>query len=84
MYHVNWTSRVIYNSYSFLHNYCDNDNACSIFEQETLQVDGDILFGLLKKVSPNVYKHLVSTWLLVRFLDFVYCPVFYKYHHYVM
>ncbi|KAK7789461.1 hypothetical protein R5R35_005859 [Gryllus longicercus] len=25
---------------------------------ETLQVDGDILFGLLKKVSPSVYKHL--------------------------
>jgi hypothetical protein len=23
-------------------------------------VDGDILFGLLKKVAPNVYKHLVS------------------------
>jgi hypothetical protein len=33
-------------------------------------VDGDILFGLLKKVAPNVYKHLVSTsyifmWLFV-------------------
>ncbi|XP_063220448.1 TBC1 domain family member whacked [Bacillus rossius redtenbacheri] len=25
---------------------------------ETLQLDGDILFGLLKKVAPNVYKHL--------------------------
>lgn len=25
---------------------------------ETLQVDGDILFGLLKKVAPNIYKHL--------------------------
>lgn len=25
---------------------------------EALQVDGDILFGILKKVSPAVYKHL--------------------------
>ncbi|XP_046980114.1 TBC1 domain family member whacked [Schistocerca americana] len=25
---------------------------------ETLQLDGDILFGLLKKVSPSVYKHI--------------------------
>nr|CAD7200261.1 unnamed protein product [Timema douglasi] len=25
---------------------------------ETLQIDGEILFGLVKKVSPNVYKHL--------------------------
>ena len=27
---------------------------------ETLQRDGDILFALLKKVSPVTYKHLVS------------------------
>lgn len=27
-------------------------------EMETLRVDGDILFGLLKKVAPSVYKHL--------------------------
>lgn len=26
---------------------------------EQLQLDGDILFGLLKRVSPPVYKHLV-------------------------
>lgn len=25
---------------------------------ETLQIDGEILFGLLKKVSPNIHKHL--------------------------
>merc|ERR1712106_477211 len=27
---------------------------------EAIQLDGDILFGLLKKVSPRVHKHLVS------------------------
>jgi len=27
-------------------------------EMETLRMDGDILFGLLKKVAPSVYKHL--------------------------
>ena len=28
--------------------------------QEAIQVDGDILYKLLKKVSPSAYKHLVS------------------------
>jgi hypothetical protein len=42
-------------------------------------VDGDILFGLLKKVAPNVYKHLVSAYLhdVDTFIDVV-CRVFYK------
>ncbi|PSN41515.1 TBC1 domain family member 10B, partial [Blattella germanica] len=33
---------------------------------ETLQVDGDILFGLLKKVTPSVYKHLVSVKIIFK------------------
>ena len=28
--------------------------------QEAIQVDGDVLFGLLKRTNPPVYKHLVS------------------------
>lgn len=28
--------------------------------QEAIQVDGDVLFGLLKKTQPSVYKHIVS------------------------
>ena len=28
--------------------------------QEAVQVDGDVLFGLLKKSSSAVYKHMVS------------------------
>lgn len=28
--------------------------------QEAIQVDGDVLFGLLKKTQPAVYKHIVS------------------------
>jgi len=32
-------------------------------------VDGDILFGLLKKVAPNVYKHLVSIYYILG-IDF--------------
>lgn len=27
-----------------------------------LQLDGDILFGLLKRVAPPVYKHMVVTY----------------------
>ena len=32
--------------------------------QEAVQVDGDVLFGLLKKVVPSIYKHLVCIELL--------------------
>lgn len=31
-----------------------------ILLQEAIQVDGDVLFGLLKKTQPSVYKHIVS------------------------
>ena len=48
------------NSHFLLH-YFSIIDAVSLHEQETLRVDGDILFGLLKKVAPSVYKHLVST-----------------------
>jgi hypothetical protein len=48
------------NSCILLLYYNVNDKVC-LREQETLRVDGDILFGLLKKVAPSVYKHLVST-----------------------
>lgn len=35
---------------------------CDLFFllQEAIQVDGDVLFGLLKKTQPSVYKHIVS------------------------
>lgn len=46
-------------SWFILHCFSIND-IVSLPEQETLRVDGDILFGLLKKVAPSVYKHLVS------------------------
>ncbi|KAG8305225.1 hypothetical protein J6590_074416 [Homalodisca vitripennis] len=41
---------------------CDNYLA-GYYSQgmETLQIDGDILFGLLKKVARDVYKHLVRS-----------------------
>jgi hypothetical protein len=32
---------------------------------QQLQLDGDILFGLLKKVAPQVYRHLVTTERLI-------------------
>jgi hypothetical protein len=59
------TCRPLYSSCFFLQYYSDNDKGFLLPEQETLQVDGDILFGLLKKVAPNVYKHLVSTYLCI-------------------
>ncbi|KAF4518857.1 hypothetical protein B566_EDAN006708 [Ephemera danica] len=33
---------------------------------ETLQIDGDILFGLLKKAAPNVYKHLARVKVIFK------------------
>jgi hypothetical protein len=51
---------LFYSSCFLLQYYHTNDKIC-LHEQETLRVDGDILFGLLKKVAPGVYKHLVST-----------------------
>jgi hypothetical protein len=42
-----------------------------------MQIDGDILFGLLKKAAPNVYKHLVS--LRMFQLDFFILMTF-EYH----
>lgn len=29
-------------------------------EMEQLKLDGDILFGLLKRIAPPVYKHMVN------------------------
>ena len=29
-----------------------------------MQIDGDVLFGLLKKTSSHTYKHLVSSTLM--------------------
>jgi hypothetical protein len=55
------------NSHFLLHYFSIIDTV-SLHEQETLRVDGDILFGLLKKVAPGVYKHLVSTALYILFL----------------
>ena len=31
-----------------------------------MKIDGDVLFGLLKKVCPATYKHLVSKTILSR------------------
>ena len=56
------------NSHFLLHYFSIIDTV-SLHEQETLRMDGDILFGLLKKVSPSVYKHLVSTAL--RIVSFI-------------
>jgi hypothetical protein len=37
-------------------------------------MDGDILFGLLKKVAPGVYKHLVSIAVhIVSFIVIFFC-----------
>ena len=33
---------------------------------EALQLDGEILNGLLKKVSPSVYKHLVLINIFIK------------------
>lgn len=58
------------NSYFLLHYFSIIDTV-SLHGQETLRVDGDILFGLLKKVAPSVYKHLVSTAVhIVSFIVF--------------
>lgn len=60
-----------YNSH-FLRHYFSIIDTVSLHEQETLRMDGDILFGLLKKVAPSVYKHLVSTALhIVSFIIFL-------------
>ena len=32
---------------------------------QALKLDGDILFGLLKRVAPSVHKHLVSNSLVI-------------------
>ena len=33
--------------------------------QEAIQLDGDVLFGLVKRTYPAIYKHLVSLWILL-------------------
>ena len=30
-------------------------------QQEAVQIDGDVLVALLRKVSPSVHRHLVIT-----------------------
>lgn len=44
----------------------DFDSLADMF-QEAVQLDGDVLFGLTKKTSPTVYKHMV--WFTCYFLD---------------
>lgn len=34
-------------------------NVC-VCVQEAIQLDGEVLFGLVKRTSPAIYKHLVS------------------------
>ena len=39
--------------------------------QEAIQLDGEILFGLLKKVSPPIYKLLVRKLFCPKMVDLV-------------
>lgn len=37
---------------------CSHGHMASLFPQEAIQLDGEILFSLLQKVSPVAHKHL--------------------------
>ena len=44
---------------------CNDDTNHVSGLQEAVKIDGDVLFGLLKKVCPATYKHLVSAHVTV-------------------